>query len=94
MRSARAKPVCSFCGKPAVLHRCPGCGRPRAEQAERLRKYLLRVFSADATAHATILDGFAALLRPEAEGGGGAANELEALLCAFRECVATYGGGA
>jgi hypothetical protein len=58
----------------------------------RLRKHLLRIWVGDATAQGVIDDGFRALMRAEAAGGGGCANELDALLAAMREAVATYGG--
>lgn len=76
--------------------RCATCGQPlrptTATQAERFYRGLLRVFSADPVAHGVVVDAFAALQRPEAEGGGGCPNALDAFLNMCRSVVAEFGG--
>ncbi len=81
---------CPSCGKPRPTAACPGCGRPVGDSAAKLRAYLLRLFAEDETACGVIRDGFTALMSPK---GGACANELDALLAAFREAVATYPEG-
>ncbi|HZP39842.1 MAG TPA: hypothetical protein VFE48_25500 [Methylomirabilota bacterium] len=76
-------------GRPPA--RCPACGRPTRDPAERFYAYLLRVFSADPVAHGVVVDAFKALERAEAEGGPGCPNHLDAFLAMCREVVATYG---